>query len=110
MREADLVSAILLAASAVRRPDGSPVCVLWKQVSGVFVAPPNRRIRAGLEGMADLGGILWTGRSVQIEVKSQTGRLREAQVRWGEMCRRMGALYLVARSVDEVTMAIRTAK
>jgi len=108
-KEAELLRQILLAASAVRMPDGSPACVLWRQQCGLFTGPTGNVVKIGIEGQADLGGVLANGRAVQVEVKSPAGRLRDGQVRWAAMARRMNVLYLVARSVDDVTSAIREA-
>lgn len=107
--EAELVRQILLAASAIRMPDGSPACVLFRQQVGNFVARSGYSVKVGIEGQADLGGFLRGGRAIQIEVKTPTGRLRDGQVRWAAMAERMGVLYLVARSVEDVTKAIREA-
>ena len=108
--EAVLLREIMLAVSAIRRPDGSPVCVLWRQHCGVFLAMTGKHpTRIGIEGQADIGGVLCNGRAVQVEVKSPIGRLREGQVRWATMCQSMGVLYVLARSVEDVTGAIREA-
>ena len=87
-------------------PDGSPACVLWRQHAGVFTAASGHTVRVGIEGQADLGGVLANGRCIQIEVKSPSGRIRPAQERWAAMCRRMNVLYVLARSVDDVTSVI----
>lgn len=105
-RESEVLRQILLACSRMRRPDGSAVCVLWRQQVGTFRAPAGHAVKIGIEGQADIGGVLYTGRAIQIEVKSARGRMREAQARWAEMCRQMGVLYVLARSVDDVTRAI----
>ena len=52
-------------------------------------------------GSADLA-LCVNGRSVFLEVKTDTGKLDEAQVEWGKMIRTKGAVYEVVRSRDEV--------
>jgi hypothetical protein len=105
--EGQILREIELALSALRRPDGSPVCIVWRQHVGKFMGQSGYVTKVGIEGQADLGGVLFTGRAIQIEVKSETGRLREGQERWGAAMRRMNALWMVARSADEAVAAVR---
>lgn len=107
MREADLLREILLAVSRIRLPDGSPACVMWRQQVGTFRTPDGRPVKIGIEGQADLGGLIHTGQCIQVEVKSPTGRIRDGQIRWAEMVRKMNGIYVLARSVDDVTRVIR---
>lgn len=107
--EGQILREIELALSALRRPDGGPVCIVWRQHVGKVMSPSGHVTTIGVEGQADLGGVLCTGRALQIEVKSETGRLREGQERWGAAMRRMNALWLVARSADEAVRAVRDA-
>ena len=95
--ESHILREIMLALSALRRPDGSAVCVVWRQTVGTFLGPSGCPVRVGIEGQADIGGVLYTG------------RLSEAQERWGAMVVRMGGLWLVARSADEAVAAVRAA-
>ena len=104
--EAQIMREIELALSALRRPDGSPVCIVWRQHVGKVMSQSGHVTTIGVEGQADLGGVLFTGRCLQIEVKSETGRLREGQERWGAAMRRMNALWMVARSAEEAVAAV----
>ena len=107
--ESQIMREIELALSALRRSDGSPVCIVWRQHVGKLMSPSGYVTSVGVEGQADLGGVLFTGRALQIEVKSETGRLREGQERWGAAMRRMNVLWFVARSADEAVAAVREA-
>lgn len=109
MRESELLREILLAVSRIRMPNGSAACVLWRQQVGVFETRDGRTVKVGVEGQADLGGLLANGRAIQVEVKSPTGRLRDQQAKWREMVLRMGGVYVLARRVEDVTDAIRGA-
>jgi hypothetical protein len=100
---------IELALSALRKPDGSPLCIVWRQHVGKVMSQSGHVTTIGVEGQADLGGVLCTGQCLQIEVKSETGRLREGQERWGAAMRRMNALWMVARSADEAVEAVLAA-
>lgn len=107
--EPQIMREIELALSALRRPDGSPLCIVWRQHVGKVMSQSGHITTIGVEGQADLGGVLCNGRCLQIEVKSETGRLREGQERWGTAMQRMNALWLVARSADEAVAAVRGA-
>jgi hypothetical protein len=90
---------------AVKLKDGS-----------VLIRNPRRFI-AGFKGLPDTGG--WTmvtitpemvgtviAVAVQIEIKSETGRLRKAQRRFLALCWRMGVRAGVARSVADAKKII----
>ena len=61
----------------------------------------QRVIRFGIEGGADLSGILAGGRRLEVEVKSERGRQSEEQVAFQRMIERFGGLYILARSAEE---------
>lgn len=63
-------------------------------------------IQFGVKGQADLTGILPGGRRLEIEVKSETGRQRKEQKVFGDMINRKGGVYIVAKSVGDVSDAI----
>lgn len=107
MRERDIQTAILAAIGS--RPDVR----LWRANTGVAIplahACPlcrGRGVRFGVVGQADLSGIVRGGRRLEVEVKSPTGRPSEQQVRFGNMIRSKGGIYVVARSVEDVERAI----
>lgn len=66
----------------------------------------GRLVRFGVPGTADIVGLLapW-GRMVMIEVKTQAGKQREAQIVMQRVVTSMGGLYIVARSVADVDAA-----
>ena len=64
-------------------------------------------IRFGHRGQSDiLGALPPAGRMLAIEVKSETGRQRPDQQLFGERVRAMGGLYVLARSLDDVSREI----
>jgi hypothetical protein len=79
----------------------------WDATSGAV-----SHVRAGLpDGSADLVGVLApSGRWFALEVKSEKGRLRPAQVQWLALVRRMGGFAAVARSVAEARAALGRAR
>ena len=95
--ESALVSEILLVVGS--RPDVR----LWRSQPLVARGPTGRVIRALPNGHPDLCGVIAGGRAIYIEVKSATGRVRPAQEKFLSMLRLMGALVIVARSVEDVT-------
>lgn len=87
------IQALLLA----RIPVQFPQVRVWRANTGAVVVA-NRMVRFGLPGQADITGAIGpTGRRIEIEVKSETGRLSPEQVAFGEWMRALGALYIVAK-------------
>lgn len=94
----------------LRRFGADPRLRLWRQNTGVarYAAPGGpRTVRFGLPGAADLSGILRDGRRIEIEVKAPTGRQTEEQQRFGAMIERMGGIYVLARSVEDVEARLK---
>lgn len=84
-----------------------PWCRAWRQVTGTYLTPDGRHVvRAGLIGSADISGILHDGRRLEVEVKSARGTQSKQQKAFEAMVKRMGGVYVVARSVDEVRAAL----
>jgi len=80
---------------------------LWRANAGV-ARHGDRVVRYGIKGQADLPGILAGGRRLEIEIKATT-KQRPEQRAFGEMIQRFGGLYILARSVDDVTKALMDA-
>jgi hypothetical protein len=102
MTESDLVSAILICLGT------RPGVKVWR--ANVLVARDRtgRVVRAGIPGQADISGILApNGRRLEIECKTATGRQTEDQKRWQRMIEAHGGLYVLARSVADVEMALK---
>ncbi len=81
---------------------------LWRANTGVAQIG-SRVVRFGVPGQADLTGILQLGGigvSLWIEVKSASGRQTQEQVWFQQMVERLGGLYILARSVEDVDDAI----
>lgn len=96
----DLNAAILIAWGA------HPNVRLWRANAGQAWVPIQggmRSIQMNVPGCADLIGILGPhGRFLAIETKSAGDRMRESQVAFRAMVERLGGLYIVARSVEDV--------
>lgn len=107
MTESEIQQAIRLALG--REPD----LVLWRNPVGVGETN-GRKQRFGLcRGSSDLVGVLTVngvGVAVFIEVKTPTGRLSPEQRMFGELVTRKGAIYCVARSVDDARNCITQAR
>lgn len=78
---------------------------LWRANTGVAYAG-TRAVRFGVQGQADLSGIIAGGRRLEIEVKSARGRQTPEQRAFGEMIEKFGGVYIVARSVEDVLRRI----
>ena len=69
----------------------------WRQAVGTFFSVRGHVYRFGIPGMPDIGGFTATGRALQIEVKTGSGRARPDQRRWGELIKEAGGVYILAR-------------
>jgi len=82
------------------------VAQCWRQNSGTFQERNRdgsvRYIRANTaKGMSDIMGILKDGRTLAIEVKSRTGRMRPGQEEFLQTIRSAGGVAGVCRSVED---------
>ena len=97
MSERDTLSEILRVIGA--RSD----IRIWRSNSGAATTHRGALVRFGVPGQADISGILApSGRRIEIEVKSATGRQTQQQRRFQAMIERMGGVYILARSVGDV--------
>ena len=62
----------------------------------------SRVIQSAPEGTPDLLGVISPGRAFAIEVKTDKGKQRLAQVAWQNAWEKRGGIYIIARSVDDV--------
>ncbi|MFZ4697986.1 MAG: VRR-NUC domain-containing protein, partial [Phycisphaerales bacterium] len=90
--EADILRAIM--ALLKRHPR---VAQCWRQNSGTFAERnrdgSTRYIRANTaRGMSDIMGVLRDGRTLAIEVKSRTGRMRPGQEEFLQTIRQAGGV------------------
>jgi hypothetical protein len=82
------------------------VAQCWRQNSGTFQERnrdgSTRYIRANTaRGMSDIMGVLRDGRTLAIEVKSRTGRMRPGQEEFLQTIRQAGGVAGVCRSVED---------
>ena len=99
--EAEILKAIL---QLLRRHPKVALC--WRQNSGTFQERnrdgTTRYIRANTQrGMSDIMGALMDGRTLAIEVKSRTGRMRPGQEEFLQQIRAAGGVAGVCRSVED---------
>lgn len=76
---------------------------VWRRTVGVFLTlDGKRRVRVGVPGEGDIGGILApNGRAFWIEMKSRTGDQRDQQRAFERMVVDRGGVYIVSRSLEE---------
>lgn len=98
--EAELVSAIL------RRCGSLGNVRLWRINTVGAIAKSGRVVRSAPVGHPDIAGILYPGRAIYLEVKTQTGPISKEQAAFGVMLKRFGAIYAVCRSVDDALRAL----
>jgi hypothetical protein len=99
--EAQILKAIM--ALLKRHPK---VAQCWRQNSGTFQERNRdgsvRYIRANTaKGMSDIMGVMKDGRTLAIEVKSATGRMRPGQEEFLATIRQAGGVAGVCRSVED---------
>jgi hypothetical protein len=90
------------------------VAQCWRINSGTFAERNRdgsvRYIRANTaKGMSDIMGILKDGRTLAIEVKSRTGRMRPGQEEFLQTIRQAGGVAGVCRSVDDAMKLLEAA-
>ena len=107
--EAEILRAIL---QLLRRHPKVALC--WRQNSGTFQERnrdgTTRYIRANTQrGMSDIMGALMDGRTLAIEVKSRTGRMRPGQEEFLQQIRDAGGVAGVCRSVEDAQKLLETA-
>jgi hypothetical protein len=75
---------------------------IWRQNVGAAMVN-GRLVRFGQPGCPDILGVMSpSGRLIGVEVKSATGRQSPEQKRFEEMFRSKGAIYILARSLEDV--------
>lgn len=82
--------------------------IFWRQNTGAVSYGPGMYVKFGLPGAADIQGIQGpSGRFVGIEVKREIGgRVSILQEAWGRAIESAGGLYVVARDVETVALAL----
>lgn len=94
MTHSDLVNAVLLHLS--------PMGLAWKNSTGALKDATGRLVRYGLPGSSDVLACI-SGRMVGVECKVGRDRQREHQARFADALHRAGGIYILARSVEDVT-------
>lgn len=99
--EAEILRAIM---SLLKRHPRVAQC--WRQNSGTFAERNRdgsmRYVRANTaKGMSDIMGVLRDGKTLAIEVKSRTGRMRPGQEEFLASIRAAGGVAGVCRSVED---------
>jgi len=82
-----------------------PGCFAWRNNSGV-ARIGGRVVRFGGVGSADIL-CCYRGRFIGVECKAAGGRQSPLQARWQKKLEAAGGLYFLARSVEDVSEAVR---
>ena len=76
---------------------------VWNNPCGVATPLGSTRpVRYGLPGAPDILGVLPGGRMLAVEVKVERDRVREEQRLWHRRAVELGALVIVARSLEDL--------
>lgn len=100
MTETALMREILVELSKL--PGG----LFWRVNVGVVRSFDGRVMKFGLAGQADIAGV-YKGRHVEVEVKTQQGRLSKRQLWWRNAIESVGGVYVVARRPSDALEALR---
>lgn len=100
MRESQVLHDCLLFLSTL------PRCLAWRAQPLVAKAADGRVIRSLPKGHSDIAGVL-DGRALFVECKGDTGSLRPEQQVFRDAVQARGALWILARSVDDIREALR---
>lgn len=100
MKEQNVQAACLVALSQAG-------CLVWRQDTGAYRAKSGALVRYGLcVGSSDIIGIAPDGRFLAVEVKNDTGRATDAQLRFIAAVQAAGGRAGIARSAaDAVAIA-----
>jgi hypothetical protein len=88
------------------RGDPAPRAIFWRMNTGKARDTTGRRISFGVPGQADITGAI-RGRRVEIELKSDDGAQSPAQRKFQALCVSSGAVYVLARSLEDVMPRVR---
>lgn len=101
MKEQNVQAACLVALSQAG-------CLVWRQDTGAYRAKSGALVRYGLcVGSSDIIGIAPDGRFLAVEVKNDTGRATDAQLRFIAAVQAAGGRAGIARSASDA-VAIAT--
>lgn len=89
------------------RPIDVPAGEYVRVTPGMKILAEARPVSFGLEGAGDIVGHR-KGRAIQVEMKTATGRQREAQIAFERAWVKRGGVYILARSADEAVRKIST--
>ena len=81
----------------------------WRNNNTAVYDPKINGYRSftGLKGVPDILGILPGGIFIGVEVKTPRGKQSADQVLFERRCKRLGGVYIVARSVKDITDNIK---
>lgn len=100
MSETEIMRAILTAVGSL------PGALFTRRNVGVFRSLDGKMVvRCGIPGQADIAGA-YKGRFVEIEVKTEAGRLSPDQKRWKLAVERAGGVFVLARNPADALEAL----
>jgi len=111
----DPVLEAVLQRMVLARLNELPGVRVWRMNTGGAVDEDEetgrkRVLKFGVPGQADISGLMLqpsgVGRRLEVEVKSATGRQREAQRLWQAEIERYGGLYILARTLAEALVPV----
>lgn len=80
---------------------------VWRANAGRAHTGAGRMVSFGIRGQSDILGVLRGGRALCVEVKADRGALTLDQIKFRDRVTALGALYVVARSLDDALAPVR---
>lgn len=87
-----------------------PGVKVWRFNVGAAVDRTGRKIKFGVPGQADIGGLMLLpcgiGQRLEVECKTPVGRQSQDQKTWQADIERHGGLYILARSLTDALVPV----
>ena len=81
-------------------------CFVLRTNSGVYYDSKGNRITIGFKGLSDLVGFRPDGKFFALEIKTETGRPSEEQLKFIDFCHRKGVPAGIAKSVEDALQIV----
>ena len=98
IREANKPSTNAVTQTIVNYLNNFRYCFVWRQNN----IPAKGRRNTTLLGVPDICGFTRTGQALYIEIKTGNDRMSEGQKKFRDECCKRGAIYIVAKDLDDV--------
>lgn len=105
-KEAVMSDEVLLILQGI-----GPHVRFWTRTNGVFRTMSGAVVKVGIPGAADLHGFVQSQPAMPVEVELKWGKngLDEAQVKWRDLCIRLGVPWFLCHAKEATIESFRAA-